>query len=291
MANRMISFGYGIENGKIVAVPSEVEIVKRIFAEYLNGKLLKEIAENLSADGVIFYEDRSDWNKNTVCRIIQNRKYIGENNYPAIIDIAEFEQANKIKRDKGHKKGKQPAIIEYLKTVVFCGKCGKLYRRRESWGTREKWYCNDGCKCEKYVDDSFILCGINRLLSAITDNVQVLNKPSDNPTYTKTQEIVRCTNEIGRYMNERAPSFNAGKTLIMKCAALKFSACVYNANGTIAAYIAEQLANGTEYLQKEFLQKIIERLVIHKNGMLTIRFVGGVEVSESEMEEQYGSAG
>lgn len=43
MANRMISYGYGIENGKIIAIPSEAEIVKQIFAEYLNGKYLKRL--------------------------------------------------------------------------------------------------------------------------------------------------------------------------------------------------------------------------------------------------------
>ncbi|HBN12229.1 MAG TPA: hypothetical protein DD415_01280 [Clostridiales bacterium] len=79
MANRMISYGYGIENGKIIAIPSEAEIVKQIFAEYLNGKILKEIADDLTEREVVFYEGKSDWNKNTVVRIIQNGKYIGEN--------------------------------------------------------------------------------------------------------------------------------------------------------------------------------------------------------------------
>lgn len=38
MANRMISYGYGIENGMIVIIPSEAEVVKEIFNAYLNGK-------------------------------------------------------------------------------------------------------------------------------------------------------------------------------------------------------------------------------------------------------------
>lgn len=289
MANRMISYGYGIENGKIVVIPSEVEIVKQIFADYLGGKILKEIAANLTERGVAFFEGKSNWNKNTVVRIIQNGKYIGKNNYPAIIDINTFEQANKQKSDKGHKKQKQPEIIEYLKTIAFC-ECGKPFHRRVSWGTREKWYCSDGCKCEKYIDDSVIFHGINNLLCAINYNPQVLNKSEGKPTYTKTQEIVRYTNEIGRYMNERAPSFNTGKKLIMECAALKFSACTYNANETIAACIAEQLSQEQEYLSKEFLRKIVEKIFVHKNGTLTIRFIGGIEVSESEIEERYGSA-
>lgn len=290
MANRMISYGYGIENGKIIAIPSEVEIIKQIFAEYLNGKILKEIADDLTERKVVFYEGKSDWNKNTVVRIIQNGKYIGENGYPAIIDVSTFEQANKKKSDKGHKKEKLPEVIEYLKTAVFCGECGKLYHRRVNWGTREKWFCNDGCKCAKYVDDKVVFNGIQKILNAVKVNASLLDKSVDSPTYTKTQEIVRYTNEIGRYMNERAPSFNAGKKLIMECAALKFSACVYNANGTIAKNIVEQLQKEQEYLSKDFLRKVIEKVIINNNGTLTIRFIGGIEVSESDMGEHYGSA-
>lgn len=289
MANRMISYGYGIENGRIIAIPTEVEIVKQIFAAYLSGRILKDIAADLTARGVAFFENKAEWNKNTVCRIIQNKKYIGENEYPAIINISTFEQANKKKSDKGHKKEKLPEIVEFLKTVIFC-ECGKQYHRRTVWGTREKWFCNDGCNCEKYVDDNYIFCGIKKLLSAVCDNPQVLNKESNEPTYTKTQEILRYTNEIGRFMNEREPSFKAGKKLIMECAALKFSACTYNANSTMIDYIVQQLSQEQEYLRKGFLQKIIERIIVYKDGTLAVRFLGGIEVSESEIGGLCGSA-
>lgn len=289
MANRMISYGYGMENGRIVVIPSEAGIVKQIFTAYLSGRILKEIAVDLTERGIAFFEDKIVWNKNTVVRIIQNAKYIGENNYPAIIDIDTFERANKKKSDREHKKEKPPEIIEYLKTVIFC-ECGKQYHRRTIWGTREKWFCSDNCKCEKYVDDNYIFCGIKKVLCAVCDNSQLLYKVSNEPTYTKTQEIMRYTNEIGRLMNERAPSFKAGKKLIMECASLKFSACTYNANDTIAAFIAEQLTKEQEYLSKEFLRKIIERIIVHKDGMLTVRFLGGIEISETEIGGLCGNA-
>lgn len=91
-------------------------------------------------------------------------------------------------------------------------------------------------------------------------------------------------------MNERAPSFKAGKKLIMECAALKFSACTYNANETIAAFIAEQLSKEQEYLSKEFLRKIIEQIIVHKNRTMTLRFLSGIEISETEIGGLCGSA-
>lgn len=290
MANRMISYGYGIENGEVVVIPREAEIVREIFNAYLNGKILKEIAIDLSERGVVFFEGRSDWNKNTVVRIIQNRKYIGERNYPAIIDIDTFEKANSQKEAKGHKKEKQPEIIEYLKSVVYCGDCGRLLHRRVTWGIREKWYCEGGCKCEKYIDDNFVFCGVRKVLSMVKDNTQLLYANDEKPTYTKTQEIMRHTNEIGRYINERQPSFNTGKKLIMDCASLKFAACSYNSKNTAAEFIVGQLTQEREYLQKDFLRKIIEKIIVKADGKIVVRFIGGVEVSDSEIGGNCGSA-
>ena len=46
--NRMISFGYGFVDGKLSVIAEEAEIVKGIFSDYTNGKILKEIADDLT---------------------------------------------------------------------------------------------------------------------------------------------------------------------------------------------------------------------------------------------------
>lgn len=89
MANRMISYGYGMESGKLVVIDSEAEIVRRVFREYIEGKLLQEIADELTEEGVEFYLESRLWNKNKVFRIIENEKYIGAEGYPAIIGLEE----------------------------------------------------------------------------------------------------------------------------------------------------------------------------------------------------------
>ena len=54
MANRMISYGYGMESGKLVVIDSEAEIVRRVLREYIEGKLLQEIADYLPEAGEEF---------------------------------------------------------------------------------------------------------------------------------------------------------------------------------------------------------------------------------------------
>ena len=74
MANRMISYGYGMESGKLVVIDSEAEIVRRVFREYIEGKLLQEIADELTEEGVEFYLESRLWNKKKVSRNKEKKK-------------------------------------------------------------------------------------------------------------------------------------------------------------------------------------------------------------------------
>ena len=52
----MISFGYGIDGNKICVIDSEAQIVKEIFEKYSAGKLLQEIADELSNRRIDFFK-------------------------------------------------------------------------------------------------------------------------------------------------------------------------------------------------------------------------------------------
>ena len=64
MANRMISFGYGIDGNKICVIDREAVVVREIFEKYAAGKLLQEIADELTARNVDFFQGSCNWNKN-----------------------------------------------------------------------------------------------------------------------------------------------------------------------------------------------------------------------------------
>ena len=209
--NRMISFGYGFVDGELSVIAEEAEIVKGIFSDYTNGKILKEIADDLTTRKVDFF----------------NGKYIGEDGYPAIIPIALFERANLIKKQKSKVKIELSEEAETLKKYVYCGKCGRLLHRRSKWRTREKWYCLSDCKCERYIDDRVIMSAVDTVGNAIRNNPDLLNVETCD-TYKRTQEIMRYTNEIARMTSSANQSFKTGKTMIFECANLKFQACREN---------------------------------------------------------------
>lgn len=97
LKNRSIPFGYCMVNGKYALNSPEAEAVRKIFADYIGGKSLKTIAAEMQ---IPYNTGKAVWNKNMVCRVIENTKYIGENGYPQIITAEDFEQAAYIKVER-----------------------------------------------------------------------------------------------------------------------------------------------------------------------------------------------
>lgn len=94
--NRTIPFGYMMKDGKITVNPKEVLAVVTILSEYLAGKSLSEIADQMTVP----YSEGVRWNKNMVKRILENEKYLGTEIYPQLISKDIFKAANERKVKK-----------------------------------------------------------------------------------------------------------------------------------------------------------------------------------------------
>ncbi len=97
LKNRNIPFGYCVINGKYAINEKEAEAVRKIFVDYIGGKSLKAIAAEMQ---IPYNSGKAVWNKNMVCRVLENSKYLGENGFPKIISKEDFEQATRIKSER-----------------------------------------------------------------------------------------------------------------------------------------------------------------------------------------------
>lgn len=80
-----ISYGYKIENGKVIIDDIEGDIVEKIFDYYLSGHALQKIAELLNIKK----------SHASIKRILINKRYLGDKNYPKIIDEDIFNRAGR----------------------------------------------------------------------------------------------------------------------------------------------------------------------------------------------------
>lgn len=71
-------FGYTKdEEGHLIIEPTEAEGVKRVYREYLEGSSLVQIGRGLEADGILT-TGKAKWCPETLRKILQNEKYIGD---------------------------------------------------------------------------------------------------------------------------------------------------------------------------------------------------------------------
>ena len=174
--NRFLGYTKG-EDGKLVIVPEEAAIIKRIYREYLEGASLQDICNGLMEDGILTGAGKKRWIPSTVQKILTNEKYIGdallqktvtldflekkrttntgqapqyyvEDSHDAIIPRDKFMMVQEeMVRRANLRTGKKKRIYSSkyaLFSLCTCEKCGDIYRRI-AWNNRGKHSTVWGC--------------------------------------------------------------------------------------------------------------------------------------------------
>lgn len=283
MAIRTILFGYKVENCEYVIEETEKKVVLRIFNDYISGKTLKHIAECLTAENIVYYNGSSLWNKNMVNRIIENKKYTGEDGYPQIVDPSVFEKANALK-SRG-KKAKLSEENELIRTILFCKECSSRFRRINKWKTREKWLCMGGCKCEKYYDDKTLMSDILSVINSAIANPELLNNKKKN-AITQTPEMIKFSNQLSWLMDQPEIDYKSTMKSVVEAATLKYSQIDFGKSGIITDELKSQLSK-LEYVEElttDIIKKYIHKIWISTSGVLSVEFVNGIEVEKGNDE-------
>lgn len=66
------------ENGDLVIVPEEAEIVRRIFRLFLEGSSYVQIAKILESEGILTVTGKKEWCPSVIDQMLQNEKYMGD---------------------------------------------------------------------------------------------------------------------------------------------------------------------------------------------------------------------
>lgn len=223
---RGFMIGYRYDGEKYVVVPEEAEIVKSIYADYLNGKGINAIMKRLNEEGVLTQQGYT-WHQSAVTRILKNYTYTGnlllqtkyrenhltkrtlvnhgqlpqylaENTHEPIIDIGTYNLVQEeFKRraerfEKPHNKNAYP-----FTGLITCGLCGKHYRRKVK-ETGPVWICTTyntyGKKAcsSKAIPETTLMTIVEELggIDKITD-IQAFNDNTLTITLTNGESIVK----------------------------------------------------------------------------------------------------
>lgn len=108
MSNRKLPFGYQMLMGQAAINDSEANLVREIFDRYVLGASYNEITALLKKQSVTYQPDKL-WNKNMIARILEDRRYIGERDFPAIVQPETFRRAEEKRSFKQRPAQRTPA--------------------------------------------------------------------------------------------------------------------------------------------------------------------------------------
>lgn len=143
--------GYRVDEQKRFQIdPESAQTVQTIFEQYIKGESNAAICELLNSRGLRTAQGKP-FNKNSINRIIKNRKYIGEYRYhdivveggmPAIISKDTFNLAQaEMERRRTRKAPKSPKAEYLLAGRLFCGHCkGPMQGVSGTGKSGNKWY-------------------------------------------------------------------------------------------------------------------------------------------------------
>lgn len=171
--------GYTCENGNLVIVPEQAEVVKTIFMLYLDGMTLQQIKEYLESQKIKTVTGKDIWATYVIQKMLKNEKYKGctmfqktltedyitgkrkvnhgertkyyvEDTHPAIVSKDIFERVQEVMKRRERIVRNDDGSIEASKgkfnskyilgNLLVCGDCGASYRRRTECG-KVLWRC------------------------------------------------------------------------------------------------------------------------------------------------------
>ena len=280
---RRIPFGYRMEQGTLGCEPAEAETVRRVFSMYLTGDSMKRIAEVMTEQGVPYHKDKPCWNKNMVKRILDNRKYLGEEDYPRIIPDEIFLEAQRIKTDK-NKYAPCPTQIVPIKEKLVCGVCGAGMMRLSLGKGAARWKCrNPDCDCAVRFADNELCRRVDGCIRELARNPELLDHGS-TPTAPVRSDILRLENELVAALNRGTESAEYMKTLIFAAAAERYRQLPdYAYWHRVEALRAKVAAEGlTEQLKQELMDTAVRAIRIGAGNIVTLQLVNGQTVSGEE---------
>ena len=303
------------------------------------GASLAQIGKSLEADGILTAAGKARWRPETLKKILQNEKYIGdallqktytvdflskkrvknngivpqyyvENSHEPIIprDLYMQVQEEMVRRanlHSGAKRKKRVYSSKYaLSSIVYCSKCGDIYRRI-AWNNRGKhstvWRCctrveHGPKKCdaptiqETNLQDAVVkaiqevLCGKDVFLSVLEENIrEVLESESgeqiveiDHRLEELQQELLRLANgkkEYGDVADEIHKLREQRQDILAQDAERDGKR---QRIGEMRDFLEKQVSEPLEY-DEHLVRRLVEKITVYDERM-TVEFKSGLEI-------------
>ena len=266
MKIRSLPFGYRIRDGKVCVDERNSSTVRMIFEGYIQNASYQKLADTLERRGVPYTPEKR-WNKNIVARILKDRHYIGDEEYPPIITRDMFqraEAANTWSCDSPER----IRLIKNIRALVRCPVCsGSMIRNH-----RSNWRCPNCMDTSVKVTDGALEHSAVELLEQSDRTASGMEIP-DISSELKT--VQGAENELLQALDQAEFDETATKGRAMVLASARFDALGSEDYETMRLkYILSNREQDGEFDAGLFFD-IASAILIYPSGAVSLKLKNG----------------
>lgn len=281
MKIRNILYGYQCVDGKIEFHPRESVVIKEIFKAYTEGKSLLELSKWLNERQIEYMPGMVGWNKSRVMRLLEDKRYLGDDRYPALIDQDIYDTVQEMRYNRCDQKNvDRQADIFQIDIPVRCPNCNGIMKRkidiRRTNATR--WRCqNSECRASVAKKDESLFDEITELLNTVIANPEIINMPPEKET-EPSAELRRLNNEITRVFDSIQIDRTAVREMLIRYTSMKYAeldSAVYKAQRLKEIFTASQ---SLAAFSIEFLHSTTDEIMLYTDDTIGLILENGQEI-------------
>ena len=285
---RKFKFGYKFENMQVVIVEEEASLIRQMHQDYLAGMSTSQIAKKLNNQPIRYKENNSEWNRGNVSYIFKDKTYLGNEDYPSIIEKEINDAVLALAEKKVHRiPEEEQAHAEVFKDKMRCSVCGGVITRKTTIKGRKDLVLmkcqNKECECnEAYIHLIKIEEYIKTLFDSIANNLDLINEDTAEDKKGWSEEIEQETALLKISM--RNPSISRAEVVnqMMELASMRFSECRTSNREIVTRKLKEEIQRASQdsRIGADTIDRTIQKIILTPERMVRIRFKNGREFEE-----------
>lgn len=272
MEYRKLPFGYCMRDGQVRIFEQEAEVVRMVFASYAEGNSYGTLAEWLNNRGIPFSAGRQ-WNKNTVARLLQDKRYLGTESYPPIIAPEAFGCV----KPGPFGRAAHP-WIKHIRALARCAVCGSPVRRVR----QDTWRCPSCMPASVKSNDRQLMESAAKLLNGLCECPSaVVFSPSGS---AEDAPISQAKDAFALELESPEFDESTARAQALALAAAQFNALDSNDYETTRIqYILEKTEQVGD-LDTDLLRQITSAILILPNGEVRLELKNGQIIERSNFK-------
>lgn len=286
MNRKVTVYGYQFTEGILQIAPEQSRIVQEIFRVYNSGVPVSRLKDHI---------EELEINRVRLSDMLSDRRYLGNKNFPQIIEQELFEAVQQRKKERCKAIGKEQSYLYHkeqflLGDKIKCGECGSAYHCYKH-GELQRWDCSKRlvkgrvtCR-NQHIQEEQIKELFMQAVTKMKNHPERLRKITVYGSKRNTR-LQAVEHEIELLKNGTSHNINELLELIYKKASLRYEDVDDGGTAYYTKKIEDLIQQHKEQpkektFDKDLFDTITQTITVYKDGRVVFTLKNGVSITET----------